>query len=655
MKIIKPILRLFITFMCGAIAVSALSGCTQTTTNPETFTVSFEPNGGTPVASVEVENGRKIGSGAPVTTKDDGSEFVGWFKDDGTFADPWDFAIDIVTADVVLYAKWIKSQSFPTEIKLTDAPFSNTLTWLQSGIGTGTDFVLTFFAGTLSTRQETQLDQDGAYVTVTVEYYEYAATGVEYDGTHTVDGTGVAWTPDGEIPGGVYRITILADGENEATVDDVFFKGSGTALNPYLLFESADLSAISHGTVVGAGQFYRVAHDFSHEVSYAEIVGGRFDGTLDGAGYTVSVSGNAGMFYELGPDATIDDLNVTGTITSATIATLGAFAVINHGTISNCRSRAALTSTAGVVGDPSAMLLGGAGGLVGINAEDGLIIASTFIGDSSTNGVIKALIGGGGIASINYGTIERCTNRGTLGAYNSVESGKSMSNYSYMGGIAGFNYGLILESATTSTGKLLAQRYFENGTPTDTSNNRVIGGIAGYNAAGAEIRTSYFNGIRVHGDQYVGGIAGINAGLISSCYTGGRYYGTPQVRTYVGGRLDVGGIAGALEGTGAIEHCYNAANVYAYDGTPYAIAVRATGSASITVNHDGRSTGTQEYGNTPTDTLVAPEGTGNQMVSNAPMVKGDGVSYKMPASLQVLLGDEFVVVAEETVLAWQQE
>ncbi|HAQ57394.1 MAG TPA: hypothetical protein DCR44_08440, partial [Acholeplasmatales bacterium] len=319
MKKTNPIHHIFMTFLCGAFALTVLSGCTQATTLPETHTVSFETNGGTEVASIEVENGRKITAGAPVTTKDDGSEFVGWFKDDGTFADPWDFQIDIVTADVVLYAKWIKSQSYPTEIMLTDAPFSNVLTWIQTGVGTGTDFILTFYHGTLSTRQETQLDQDGAYVTVTVEYYDYDETGVVYDGTHTIDGNDVLWTPAGDIPGGMYRVTILADGENEATVDDVCYKGNGTVDNPYLLYESADLIAISSGSVVGAGLYYKVAHDFSHEVSYAEILGGRFDGSLDGNDLTISVSGNAGMFYELGADATITDLNVTGTITSATI------------------------------------------------------------------------------------------------------------------------------------------------------------------------------------------------------------------------------------------------------------------------------------------------------------------------------------------------
>jgi uncharacterized repeat protein (TIGR02543 family) len=631
-----------------------LLGCVSETTTKVKYSVSFETNGGSEVTAIEVENGRKIPTDIAEPTKDNDSEFVGWYKDNETFLIPWNFDTDIVTQNVTLYAKWIKSEPFPTEIALTEEPFSATLSWIQTGIDMTTQYTVTFYAGTLATRQETQLDSDGAEITVTIEYYEYATEGIVIAGTHQVSGENhVQWTPTVLPQGGVYQLIVLTDGAHSVTIPEVYMKGEGTDSNPYLLYGASDLIAIANTDNVGLGKFYKVAHDFSHEVVYAEIEGNTFEGTLNGNGKVITLTGNAGMFYELGVQGTVTNLTVSGSITTASIASIGAYAIINRGSIVNSTSRAALTSSAGIVGDPDTKLLGGAGGFVGINESTGTISDSRFIGTSSSDGVIKALIGGGGIASINYGVIEDCENRGTLGAYNSVESGKSMSNYSYMGGIAGFNYGTIRRSATTSTGKLLAQRYYNNGSPTDTSNNRVIGGIVGYNASTGIVDQSFFNGIRVHGDQYVGGIAGINAGLISNSYAEGRYYSTPKARSYVGGRLQVGGIAGALEEGGVITNCYNTANVYAYEGIAYAIAERATNSVYITVNHDARATGTQTYGNTPSDSLTAPTGNGNIGITNQPLVSGDGIRYALSPTYQPTLGAYFAVIGGETLLAWQ--
>jgi len=650
--------RLFLLLACvfSFSSLLFLTGCTQETSQAEAFTVSFETNGGSVIGSISVENGRKLPADIAIPTKDDNSQFVGWYKDNETFQTKWNFELDIVTAHVTLYAKWIKFEPYPTEVAFTDEAFSDTLSWIQTGITSETVFQVTIFEGTKAIRQETQKDSDGADVIVDIEYYIYTETGTIVSGTHSITGdTTVTWTPSTPVAGGVYKIEILTDGLNQTVIEPLYFKGEGSEINPYLLYEAADLMAISTIDDVGLDHFYKVADNFSAEVSYAEIENKAFLGTLNGNNLIITLTGNAGMFYELGTSALIYDLTVSGTITTASIGTLGGYAVINRGIIRDCHSRVAITSSAGTVGDPDTKYLGGAGGFVGINEEGGRIESSVFIGSSSSEGVIKALIGGAGIASINKGIIEDCTNMGTLGAYNSVESGKSLSNYSYMGGIAGFNYGTITRSRTTSSGKLLAQRYYNNGSPADTANNRVIGGIAGYNAEGAIISESFFNGIRVHGDQYVGGIAGINAGLITDSYTGGRYFSSTTARSYIAGRLNVGGIAGLLEGTGSVVNCYNAANVYAFDDQPYAIASTATNSVYLTRNHDPRTTGTQLYGNSSTDTPLAPSGTGNVAVPNTALTLGDGIHYALPSAYQATLGNKFIIQANETILAWQAE
>jgi uncharacterized repeat protein (TIGR02543 family) len=70
---------------------------------PVAHTVTFDQQEGSAVAS------QTINEGAPVIKPADpmksGYEFAGWYKDT-SYANSWDFAGDMVTTDVTLYAKW---------------------------------------------------------------------------------------------------------------------------------------------------------------------------------------------------------------------------------------------------------------------------------------------------------------------------------------------------------------------------------------------------------------------------------------------------------------------------------------------------------------------------------------------------------------------
>jgi len=68
------------------------------------FTVTFESNGGSSVASRSVKEGDKTQRPFPDPTKA-GNLFEGWFKE-ATLTDEWLFNIDIVTSNITLYAKW---------------------------------------------------------------------------------------------------------------------------------------------------------------------------------------------------------------------------------------------------------------------------------------------------------------------------------------------------------------------------------------------------------------------------------------------------------------------------------------------------------------------------------------------------------------------
>jgi uncharacterized repeat protein (TIGR02543 family) len=67
------------------------------------FTVTFDSQGGTSVASKTVASGAM--TTAPVPPTRAGYSFVGWHKE-AACVNPWNFSSDVVTGNVTLYAKW---------------------------------------------------------------------------------------------------------------------------------------------------------------------------------------------------------------------------------------------------------------------------------------------------------------------------------------------------------------------------------------------------------------------------------------------------------------------------------------------------------------------------------------------------------------------
>lgn len=83
--------------------VKVLSLTTSTPPSANSYTVSFESNGGSIVTDQSVLYNTTLKE--PVTNKV-GYTFGGWYKD-AAFTNAWDFAKDIVTERITLYAKWI--------------------------------------------------------------------------------------------------------------------------------------------------------------------------------------------------------------------------------------------------------------------------------------------------------------------------------------------------------------------------------------------------------------------------------------------------------------------------------------------------------------------------------------------------------------------
>ncbi len=72
-----------------------------------TYTVSYETNGGSAIDAVDVEENDKVARPTDPTKTD--YTFVGWYTDNDTFQNAFDFDNDVITEDITLYARWSKN------------------------------------------------------------------------------------------------------------------------------------------------------------------------------------------------------------------------------------------------------------------------------------------------------------------------------------------------------------------------------------------------------------------------------------------------------------------------------------------------------------------------------------------------------------------
>jgi uncharacterized repeat protein (TIGR02543 family) len=72
---------------------------------PQTFTVTFDADGGSPAPQTQtVTGGGNVSE--PATISKNGFEFDGWYKEN-TFDNVWDFDTDTVDENITIYAKWL--------------------------------------------------------------------------------------------------------------------------------------------------------------------------------------------------------------------------------------------------------------------------------------------------------------------------------------------------------------------------------------------------------------------------------------------------------------------------------------------------------------------------------------------------------------------
>ena len=239
--------------------------------------------------------------------------------------------------------------------------------------------------------------------------------------------------------------------------------GSGTEMDPFLIYTQEDLAGIASGS---SGKYYKLANDITLTSDWVPIVS--FSGTLDGGGYTIrglNVPGSStpnlgGIVNSLKAGATIKNLNVISSVTSNFVNSprVGGIVGINEGTVENCTFSGSVTGSKMQFADNGAI-----GGIVGLN-QSGTITGCINNADVSGQGRDRLFVGG--ITGSNHGTLANCTNTGTIRGTLTDEGADQYcgeiwgseawkTNGGYVGGIAGDTTANAANTGNTNAGEVI--------------------------------------------------------------------------------------------------------------------------------------------------------------------------------------------------------
>ena len=356
----------------------------------------------------------------------------------------------------------------------------------------------------------------------------------------------------------------------------------GSSGNPFIVYNVATLQKVGTGT---GGWTYnkhykQIANINMSGIKWTPICSAEpngFTGSYDGGEFTISnlnctvTSGDAGLFYFV-KNGVIKNVKLNS-ITISGNGCVGGITATNIGaTIQNCvvtSGSVAANSTNGF----------SAGGVVGTN-NGGIVKNCSASCNVSGRIHVGGVVGSNGITNAStYGVITHCYATGNVTA----------TGYN-VGGVAGENVNECTIQSSYATGNVIA-------TGTDANNGRKVGGVVGIN--GGVIQNCYATG-NVSGLEYVGGIIGENYnGTVQYCYATGNVNGTNRY---------VGGLVAWNYGTGTVKNC---------------VALGKTVATSSAVTTDiGRVIGTNN------STVIAP--ISNNYARSDMMLTRNGTNYTPP-------------------------
>lgn len=347
--------------------------------------------------------------------------------------------------------------------------------------------------------------------------------------------------------------------------------GSGTAEDPYIIEDAADLKAFAallDGKAENLGICAKVADGVtSIDVSDAtwqpmpanvKDTEGKdlgYIGVFDGNGATIKLDANkseknAGLFSVIGNGGEVKNVTTEGNVIGRSY--VGGICGTNKGTISDCNNKANVTSRNNM-----------AGGIAGYCESSGKI---QFSGSMTNSGVIDSNGSMGGIVGECKGSIEgagELQNTGVIdgGMYyqstggiagklgdaaalkvtGEVRNTAKVSGDTYTGGIIGY-----LASSSGDPIQIQAGSILNTGNVTGSNASNSIGGVIGYIMGKAEI-SAMTGDIRntgaVKGPSDIGGVFGYCTS--TTVTAAGNIVNTGEVASSLSGN-EIGGIVGKL-------------------------------------------------------------------------------------------------------------
>lgn len=265
------------------------------------------------------------------------------------------------------------------------------------------------------------------------------------------------------------------------------YTGSGTAEDPYCISTVEELEAFRNEVNNGndfEGKYILLVDDIilngsdgSTWVPIGRSNVYKFKGTFNGGGHEISglyissTSYYQGLFGYVETGATIENLSVSGEVTSSN-QVIGGIAGYNKGSIINCHSSVYVTGSTQI------------GGIAGKNS--GTVQDCSYFTGTVTSTSSYTSYAGGIVGYNESGNIIRCFNTGTI------------KGISYVGGITGGNGYQGMESCY-NTGEV--------------SGESVVGGLAGFNFN--SISNCYSTG-KVNGNTDI--LVGTNSGTVTNSY-----------------------------------------------------------------------------------------------------------------------------------------
>lgn len=537
------------------------------------FTVTFNSNGGTSVATQTVKSGMNVQK--PSEPQKDNAEFLGWYKE-STFINLWEFENDTVNSNVQLYARWKNTDllaftSSAIEKTYGNSSFTNELVNNSGAIGfeSSAPVVATIdsngkvsilSAGSTTIKATRLADEENTFSTAT-----YTLTVLPAKLTLNADKVNGTLIPFGDSENYAKKITLKLSISGLVGTDKI---------TANLETNSFGVS-LENNTNIADGATIKIVYDGTTTVNSDKEVSLKLK---------IANNKNYVLSSESALNITIRDGETESRaipIFQSNIKDFNTYANTTDGLNKNYIQMENIVLTSPELSEKSNWISIGTSdnGFAGTYDGDEHIISNMIINELEPNydksimsmfdtvedeGVIKNLklyncsITSenfvGGIVSVNTGTISNCHVTGDIqgGEFEMEEDFPLIIGGNNTGGIASSNNGYIDNCSFIG----------------NMSGNFLVGGIAAFNIGGEIVNCQVKGEIKSNGEGAGGIVAHNEDGLISSCLAEVDIYDSEMSFSGTGG---ISGINMGMSGEAKIINCAFDGKIFATNNSMVAI------------------------------------------------------------------------------------